>query len=137
MHMKPAQRILRRLSSFFSLCLRVSEVGLLLCGLALLAACDERRKSNEELGLNPQQAAGRRIYDDYCDRCHEPYSSRGKKGPPMKGLYKHEYMSLSGLPANDDRVGDIIVHGRSQMPAYSQALNDKQIQDLIVYLHTL
>jgi mono/diheme cytochrome c family protein len=134
--MMPAQEILR-FSSRLSPCLRVSVVSLVLCGMALLAACDERRKSNEELGLNPQQAAGRRVYDDYCDRCHEPYSSRGKKGPPLKGLYKHPYMSLSGLPANDDRVGDIVVHGRSQMPAYGQALNDKQIQDLLAYMHTL
>jgi mono/diheme cytochrome c family protein len=133
--MKLAQ--ISRLSTFSSPCLRASVVGLLLGGTLLLTACDERRKSNEELGLNAQQAAGRRVYDDYCDRCHEPYSSRGKKGPPLKGLYKHQYMSLSGLPANDDRVGDIIIHGRSQMPAYGQALNDKQIQDLIAYLHTL
>jgi mono/diheme cytochrome c family protein len=112
-------------------------VSALLLAVALFAACDERRKSNEELGLNPQEAAGRRVYDDYCDRCHEPYSTRGKKGPPLKGLYKHPYMSLSGLPANDDRVGDIIVHGRSQMPAYGQVLNEKQIQDLLAYMHTL
>jgi mono/diheme cytochrome c family protein len=112
-------------------------VSLLFVGVALLAACDERRKSNEELGLNPQEAAGRRVYDDHCDRCHEPYSSRGKKGPPLKGIFKRQYMSLSGLPANDDRVGDIIVHGRSQMPGYGQVLNDKQIQELLVYMHTL
>ena len=38
-----------------------------------LAGCDvERRKSDAELGLNPQQAAGRKLYDNYCDRCHEP-----------------------------------------------------------------
>jgi len=50
-----------------------------------LAGCEvERRKSDAELGLNPQQAEGRKIYDNYCDRCHEPYSSRGKKGPPLK-----------------------------------------------------
>jgi mono/diheme cytochrome c family protein len=130
-------QILRRLRPSFAPCLRASVVSLLFVGIALLAACDERRKSDEELGLNPQEAAGRRVYDDHCDRCHEPYSSRGKKGPPLKGIFKRQYMSLSGLPANDDRVGDIIVHGRSQMPAYGQVLNDKQIQDLLVYMHTL
>ena len=50
--------------------------------LASLTACDvERRKSDAELGLNPQQAAGRKIYDNYCDRCHRPYSTKGRKGP--------------------------------------------------------
>jgi mono/diheme cytochrome c family protein len=122
----------------------VSRLGtfLLVCGVAgallLPAGCDvERRKSDAELGLNPQQAAGRRIYDQHCDQCHEPYSSRGKKGPGLKGVFKKQYLSESGLPANDDRVGEIIRFGRSKMPAYGQTLNEQQIQDLLAYMHTL
>ncbi|MGA7360564.1 MAG: cytochrome c [Candidatus Sulfotelmatobacter sp.] len=106
--------------------------------LALLAGCDvERRRSDAELGLNPQQAAGRKIYDNYCDRCHRPYSTKGKKGPGLKGVFQHQYLSLSGLPANDDRVGDIIRNGRPDMPGYSQTLSAQDIQDLLAYLHTL
>lgn len=109
-------------------------------GVCLLfsSACDvERRKSDAELGLNPQQAAGRRIYDAECDRCHEPYSTRGKKGPGLKGVFQNKYLSLSGLPANDDRVSDIIRLGRKEMPGYSQKLDQQQINDLLAYLHTL
>ncbi len=102
------------------------------------AGCDvERRKSDAELGLNPQQAAGRRVYDNYCDRCHAPYSSRGRQGPSMKGVFKNKYLPLSGLPANDDRVTDIVKMGRNKMPAYGQVLNQQQIDDLLAYLHTL
>ncbi len=102
------------------------------------AACDvERRKSDAELGLNAQQAAGRKIYDAECDRCHEPYSTRGKKGPGLKGVFQHKYLSLSGLPANDDRVGNIVRMGRNEMPGYGQKLSDQEIQDLLAYLHTL
>lgn len=108
--------------------------GVILAG----AGCDvERRKSDAELGLNPQQAAGRRVYDKYCAQCHEPYSARGKKGPAMKGVFQRAYLPVSGLPANDDRVGDIIRLGRSKMPAYGQVLDQQQIQDLLAYLHTL
>jgi mono/diheme cytochrome c family protein len=115
----------------------------LACGLAWLLfavsfGCDlERRKSDAELGLNPQQAAGRKIYDSECARCHEPYSTRAKKGPGLKGMFQNKYLSTSGLPANDDRVSDIIRLGRKDMPAYSQKLDDKEIQDLLAYLHTL
>lgn len=106
--------------------------------LVMTLGCNiERRKSDAELGLNPQQAAGRRIYDQYCDRCHEPYSTKGKKGPGLKGMFQHKYLSLSGLPANDDRVTDIIRLGRNEMPAFSQSLNQQQIDDLLAYLHTL
>lgn len=97
----------------------------------------ERRKSDAELGLNPQQADGRKVYDKYCDQCHEPYSSHGKKGPGLKGVFKKEFLSESGLPANDERVGEIIRLGRSKMPAFGRELNDQQVQDLLIYLHTL
>jgi mono/diheme cytochrome c family protein len=101
-------------------------------------SCDvERRKSDAELGLNPQQAAGRRIFDAECARCHEPYSTRGKKGPGLKGMFQHKYLSLSGLPATDERVTDIIRLGRNEMPGYSQKLNTQELQDLLAYLHTL
>src|ERR1017187_4764849 len=124
-----------RILNSFSLCLRVSVVILSL--LALLACDVERRKSDAELGLNPRQAAGRKLYDNYCDRCHRPYSTKGKKGPGLKGIFQHQYLPLSGLPANDDRVADIIRMGCPDMPGYSQVLSAQDIQDLLAYLHTL
>ena len=108
-----------------------------LLAIAILAGCDvERRKSDSELGLNPQQAAGRKIYDNHCDRCHRPYSTKGRKGPGLKGVFQHQYLSLSGLPANDERVTDIIRNGRPDMPGFSQVLSGQDIQDLLAYLHT-
>lgn len=114
-------------------------------GLAILAAVifplagcsSERIKSDVELGLNPQQASGRHIYDQQCLRCHEPYSSRGSKGPALKGVFKSEYLSKSGLPANDERVSEIILQGRATMPGFARALTQDQVQDLLAYLHTL
>jgi mono/diheme cytochrome c family protein len=109
--------------------------GVLVAGLV---GCDvQRRKSDAELGLNPQQVAGRKVYDSNCDRCHEPYSTRGKKGPGLKGVFQHKYLSLSGLPANDERVLDIIRLGRNEMPSYSDKLTPQEMQDLLAYLHTL
>jgi len=106
--------------------------------LAALAGCDvERRKSDAELGLNPQQARGRKIYDNYCDRCHRPYSTKGKKGPGLKGVFQHQYLPQTGLPANDERMTDIIRNGRPNMPGYSQVLTAQDIQDLLAYMHTL
>jgi len=113
-------------------------VSMAILALLALAGCDvERRKSDAELGLNPQQAEGRKLYDDYCDRCHEAYSSRGKKGPSLKGVFKQQYLSVSGLPANDDRVGEIVKNGRAKMEGFGQVMTDQQIKDLLAYLHTL
>jgi mono/diheme cytochrome c family protein len=103
-----------------------------------LAGCDvQRRKSDAELGLNPQQIAGRRIYDNYCDRCHAPYSSRGRQGPSMKGVFQRQYLPMSGMPANDDRATDIVRFGRNKMPGFAQVFSQQQINDLLAYLHTL
>ena len=129
--MKSRSRLITRLRC------ELAAAFILLSALCLFAGCDERRRSDAELGLNPQQAAGRRLYDNYCDRCHAPYSSRGRQGPPMKGLFKRQYMPLSGMPANDDRVGDIIRLGRNKMPGYSQVMTQQQIEDLLAYMHTL
>lgn len=116
----------------FALCICVSV------SLLWLAGCEvQRRKSDAELGLNPQQIAGRRIYDNYCDRCHAPYSSRGRQGPSMKGIFHRQYLPMSGMPANDDRVTDVVRLGRNKMPGYAQVLNQQQINDLLAYLHTL
>ena len=41
---------------------------------------------------------------------------RRRQGPSMKGVFKRPYLPLSGLPANDERVGEIIRFGRSKMP---------------------
>jgi mono/diheme cytochrome c family protein len=121
--------------NWISPCLRVSVVIL---SFLALAGCDaERRKSDAELGLNSQQAEGRKLYDNYCDRCHEPYSSRGKKGPSLKGVFKRQYLSLSGLPANDERMTDIVKFGRAKMEGFSQVMTDQQVKDLLAYLHTL
>jgi mono/diheme cytochrome c family protein len=114
-------------------------VFLALCvALAGTVGCDiERRKSDAELGLNPQQAAGRKIYDNYCDRCHRPYSTKAKKGPGLQGVFQHQYLPQTGLPANDDRVTEIIRNGRKDMPGYSQVLSQEDMQNLLAYLHTL
>jgi mono/diheme cytochrome c family protein len=114
------------------------RVSVVILALLALAGCDvERRKSDAELGLNQQQTEGRKLYDNYCDKCHEPYSSRGKKGPSLKGVFKQQYLSLSGLPANDERMTEIVKFGRAKMEGFGQVMTDQQIKDLLAYLHTL
>jgi mono/diheme cytochrome c family protein len=127
-----------RLSAFAPLLRKYRALVLAGILLMLVTGCDvQRRKSDAELGLNPQQAAGRRLYDQYCDRCHEPYSSRDKKGRSLQGVFKKKFLSESGMPANDERVGEMIVTGRNMMPAFGQTMSQPQVQDLLAYLHTL
>jgi mono/diheme cytochrome c family protein len=106
--------------------------------LAFGSGCEvQRRKSDAELGLTPRQAAGRHTYVQYCDRCHSPYSSKKRQGPSLKGLFKQDDLPVSGMPANDDRVKDVIRMGRNKMDGFGNVLTDEQINDLVAYLHTL
>jgi len=111
--------------------------ALCLLALAVSLGCKaERRLSDAELGLNPTQAMGRNVFDANCARCHEPYSSRGLHGPSLHKLYKKEYLP-SGMPANDDRINEVITRGRDKMPAFGNTLSDAQLQALLAYLKTL
>lgn len=105
--------------------------------LLIFTACDvEPRKTDAELGLNPQQASGRRVYDSRCAECHYAYSKSNLRGPSLNGLFKKPFMK-NGMPANDDRVTDIILLGRAKMPAFQNKLTQQQLDDLLAYLHTL
>ena len=104
--------------------------------LAIVSCSEPKPKTDAELGLTSQQAAGRRIYDERCLSCHAAYSSSGKNGPSLQGLFKKRYMK-SGIPANDDRVRDVILMGRPMMPAFRNALSRQEVDELLAYLHTL
>ena len=105
-------------------------------GLFVAGCGSDRVKTNAELGLNGQQAAGRALFDRYCSACHDAYSTNGKKGPGLKGLYRKNYLP-SGLPANDRFVKQAVGSGRGMMPEFGDSLTQDQMDELLAYLHTL
>jgi mono/diheme cytochrome c family protein len=113
-------------------------LGALLGALCIAFGCESRppRKSDAELGLNPQQASGRRVYDTYCLGCHEAYMSGGRRGPSLMGVFKKRELP-SGTPANDQRVGEVVMQGRAKMPAFGDRISQQQLEELLGYMHTL
>lgn len=119
--------------------MRNASIALLLTTIILFfAGCskDPEQMSDAELGLNAQQARGRRIFHITCVGCHAAYSSHGSKGPGLKGLFKKPYLP-SGMTATDEHVADTILHGRRIMPAFENQLDQRDVRDLLAYLHTL
>ena len=115
----------------------VFSSAIILISITIFTACDtEPRKTDVELGLNPEQAYGRRVYEARCAECHYAYSKRELRGPSLAGLFKRPFMK-NGMPANDDRVTDIILLGRAKMPGFQQKLTAQQLGALMAYLHTL
>jgi mono/diheme cytochrome c family protein len=54
----------------------------------------------------------------------------------MKDVFRKPYLP-SGVPANDERVREVTIRGRGLMPRFGDTLSDKQLDDLLAYLHTL
>jgi mono/diheme cytochrome c family protein len=104
----------------------------------ILSGCskDPNLMTDAELGLNPQQARGRKVFNIYCLNCHPAYSSSGNKGPGLKKLYKKEYLP-SGMTVTDEHVEQSIMRGRNMMPAFGNQLDQQELEDLIAYMHTL
>lgn len=74
------------------------------------------------------------MYHQKCAKCHYPTTRRPLNGPGLQALTKVKSMP-SGAPPTDERLTQVILYGRSMMPATK--LTDDQLQDLLTYLHTL
>lgn len=86
--------------------------------------------------LNPLEQQGRATYQQMCAGCHYANHTGNLHGPSLFALYRKSYLP-SGAPANDDRVGQAILHGRNMMPGFAGQLDGQQFQALLAYLHTL
>jgi mono/diheme cytochrome c family protein len=117
---------------------RMARIVAAIALLAVAAGCadDRSTKTDAELGLNAQQAAGRHLYQQSCAPCHDAHSVPGQNGPSLKGLLQKPFLP-SGLPANERFVLQTVVNGRNMMPAAGSSFTQQQLDDLLAYLHTL
>lgn len=99
-----------------------------------LTGCRSLPPSKPEALWTIQEARGAQVYQQACAKCHYPTSTKGLKGPGLQALTKLKSMP-SGAPPTDERLTQVILHGRSMMPA--TRLTDDQLSDLLAYLHTL
>ncbi len=111
-------------------------VGASTLSAVLLAGCHEVPPSKPLAQLSPQEAAGYQVFQSRCAECHYANSQRALHGPGLQGLFKEPYLP-SGQPANDERVLSTLQHGRGNMPAFGNLLDDAQTSALLAYLHSL
>ena len=111
--------------------------SLLICaaGFAvILSGCRSLPPSKPASDWTPQEARGAQVYQAKCARCHYPTTTHPLNGSGLQALTKVKAMP-SGAPPTDERLTNVILHGRGMMPATQVA--DDQLQDLLAYLHTL
>ncbi len=118
----------------FAVSLSILAVAIGLAGSMILAGCRSLPPSKPESLWTPEEARGAKVYQQQCARCHYPTTTHGLHGPGLQALTKVKAMP-SGAPPTDERLTQVILHGRQMMPA--TPLTDDQLSDLIAYLHTL
>ena len=110
-------------------------LALLLSGSALLG-CRTTPPPTPLDQLTPQQAQGHATFQAHCALCHYDRRTGALNGPSLLGVYKKPALP-SGAAATDERVTATIVHGRGNMPALGNQLDDQDLADVLAYLHTL
>jgi len=76
------------------------------------------------------------VFQASCAICHNAYKKEPLQGPPLVAIFQKKELP-SGLPATDDHVRDTILTGRRNMPAFKAVLDERQLNELLAYLHTL
>lgn len=99
-----------------------------------LAGCRSLPPSKPASEWTAQEARGAAVFEAKCARCHYATSTHSLHGPGLQALTKLKAMP-SGAPPTDERLTDVILHGRGMMPG--TPLTDEQLGDLLAYLHTL
>jgi len=117
-----------------SLALLTPVLGLSGVLIAALAGCRSLPPSKPAALWTPEEARGAQIYQLKCARCHYPTTTHGLHGPGLQALTKIKAMP-SGAPPTDERLTQVILRGRLEMPA--TPLTGDQLSDLLAYLHTL
>jgi mono/diheme cytochrome c family protein len=117
----------------------VRSSSVLLCASAgalvmMLGACRSLPPSKPASQWTAEEARGAQVFRARCARCHYPTTTRGLNGPGLQAITKIKAMP-SGAPPTDERLTQLILHGRLMMPA--TPLGDAELHDLLAYLHTL
>src|SRR5437660_8501388 len=99
----------------------------------------------EEIALGYQQTLGRRLNEQYCDRCHNPESTAERvSNYDNLEVKPHPFTEGEAIDKfNDADLLAIISHGGSAlnksslMPPYGYTLSKSEIQALIAYIRAV
>jgi len=97
--------------------------------ILMLMLCGCSRRASEQ--------RGEELFDLHCALCHEnPVPDLKKQPPRLEKLFESPQLP-SGEPATDQQVRKTVLEGLRTMPAFDKRLSDRDLDDLVAYLHTL
>jgi mono/diheme cytochrome c family protein/uncharacterized damage-inducible protein DinB len=100
-----------------------------------LISCSRTGVTNEQHA--DAQQRGQVIFALWCASCHDAGDLHLVKDPPnLRGVFLRKTLP-SGAPATDAQVEKTISEGIGIMPPFKQELTEKEIGDLVTFLHGL
>ena len=119
--------------------LRPCHQLLLAISVCLVTLCITACNSSSSASRRPlsiEEQHGREVYETSCAICHNAYKKEPLQGPALIGMFRKQALP-SGMPATDEHVRDTILTGRRNMPPFNVVLDERQLNDLMAFLHTL
>jgi mono/diheme cytochrome c family protein len=114
----------------------VRRLVLLACACVALTGCKTIPPAKPLEQLTAQEHAGYVAFQQNCAQCHNDRETGALHGPSLLAVFRNQYLP-SGAPANDERVTNVMLHGRGMMPALGGQLGQDDIANILAYLHTL
>lgn len=122
----------------------------LLSSTVLLAACAKEAQIQKDgtntTGPTPRAivlktdseniGAGRILFMQKCESCHDPYSKMTLSGPGLQGILKSPLLPVSKKPATPENIANQMRHPMSSMPSFVY-LDDDDVENIIAFLNTL
>jgi len=100
-----------------------------------LISCSRAGVTNQQHA--DAQQRGQAIYAVWCASCHDAGDLHLVKDPPnLRGVFLRKTLP-SGAPATDKQVQKTISEGLGIMPPFKQELTEREIGDLVTFLHGL
>ena len=79
---------------------------------------------------------GKKLYEESCAFCHDPYSTNSLVGPGLKGILKNPTLPSSKRPSTPENITTQLKTPYKRMPSFSN-LSQANVTDLISFLNTL
>ncbi len=122
----------------------------LLLSIILLAACakeaqiqkDDTKTTGPSTSVivlktdSESIGAGRILFMQKCEPCHDPYSTMTLSGPGLQGILKNPFLPVSKKPATPENIANQMRHPLSSMPSFVY-LDEGDVENIIAFLNTL
>ena len=100
------------------------------------AANSVRTKSLEIRTDEESINKGKLLFEQWCKKCHNAYSTVAMKGPGLKGLFKRDLLPISKKPATAENVIDQISKPLKKMPSFGFLENEDKL-NIIAFLNNI